>query len=131
MKNVLLEISHNSQVNTCARFSFSITLQVLGLQLYFKKRLWRMCFPANFAKFLRTLFWQDISGRLPLKNRVCKCALHFLWNMICYVFLRSRIFCVQVVIWNFCHMIMSSFSKHIRNIKYIKYLKFKGFVSAK
>ena len=28
----------------------------LGLQLYLKKRLLRRCFPANFAKFLRTPF---------------------------------------------------------------------------
>ena len=32
-----------------------------------KKRLWRRCFPVNFAKFLRTLFLQNISGRLLLQ----------------------------------------------------------------
>ena len=31
-----------------------------------KKRLWHMCFPVNFAKFLRTPFLQNISGRLLL-----------------------------------------------------------------
>ena len=29
-----------------------------------KKRLWRRCFPVNFAKFLRTPFLQNTSGRL-------------------------------------------------------------------
>ena len=29
-----------------------------------KKRLWHRCFLVNFAKFLRTLFLQNISGRL-------------------------------------------------------------------
>ena len=29
-----------------------------------KKRLWRRCFPVNFAKLLKTLFLQDTSGRL-------------------------------------------------------------------
>ena len=32
-----------------------------------KKRLWHRCFPVNFAKFLRTPFLQNISGRLLLK----------------------------------------------------------------
>ena len=31
-----------------------------------KKRLWHTCFPANFAKFLRTQFLQNTSGRLLL-----------------------------------------------------------------
>ena len=35
------------------------------LQLY-SKRLWHRCFPVNFAKFLRTPFLQNTSGRLLL-----------------------------------------------------------------
>ena len=31
-----------------------------------KKRLWHRCFPVNFAKFLRTPFSQNTSGRLLL-----------------------------------------------------------------
>ena len=31
-----------------------------------KKRLWHRCFPVNFAKFLRTPFSQNASGRLLL-----------------------------------------------------------------
>ena len=31
-----------------------------------KKRLWHRCFPMNFAKFLRTTFSQNTSGRLTL-----------------------------------------------------------------
>ena len=31
-----------------------------------KKKLWHMCFPVNFVKFLRTLFLQSTSGRLLL-----------------------------------------------------------------
>ena len=34
VKKVFLEISQNSQENNCARVSFSIKLQALGLQLY-------------------------------------------------------------------------------------------------
>ena len=51
---VLLEISPSSQENTCARVSL-------------KKRLWHRCFPVNFAKFLKTPFSQNTSGRLLLK----------------------------------------------------------------
>ena len=47
-----LNISQNSQENTCARFSFLIKLQVLPATSL-KKRLWHRCFPVNFAKFLR------------------------------------------------------------------------------
>ena len=43
-------------------------LQTSGLQLYLKKRLWHRCFHVNFAKFLRTPFLQDTSGRLFLNQ---------------------------------------------------------------
>ena len=70
-KKVFLEISQNSQENTCARVSFSIKLQALGLQLYLKKGLWHRCFPVNFVKYLRTPFLQNTSERL----------LQALWNI--------------------------------------------------
>ena len=53
---MFLEISQNSQENNCARVSFFIKLQ----------GLWHRCFPGNFAKFLRTTFSQNNSGRLLL-----------------------------------------------------------------
>ena len=40
--------------NTCARVSF------------FKISLWHRCFPVNFAKFLRTPFLQNTSGRVTV-----------------------------------------------------------------
>ena len=49
MKNVFLEMSQNSQENTCARVSFLL-----------KNRLWHRSFPVNFAKFLRTPFFTDL-----------------------------------------------------------------------
>ena len=54
VKKVFLKISQNSQENTCARVSL-IMLQEPPVTLL-KKRLWHMCFPANYAKFLRTPF---------------------------------------------------------------------------
>ena len=44
VKKAFLEISQNLQENACARVSF------------LKRRLWKRCFPVNFAKYLRTSF---------------------------------------------------------------------------
>ena len=44
IKKAFLEISQNSQENTCATVSF------------LKKRLWQRYFPVNFEKFVRTHF---------------------------------------------------------------------------
>ena len=55
VKKVFLEISQNSQENTCARVSFLKKLQTMACN-FIKKRLWHKCFPVNFAKFLRTPF---------------------------------------------------------------------------
>ena len=58
MKKVFLEISENSQENTCATVSFLIKLQAARATLL-KKRLWHRYFPVNFAKFLRTPFFTE------------------------------------------------------------------------
>ena len=44
-KKVFLEISQNSQENTCARASFLIRSAT-----FFKKRFWHRCFPVNFCE---------------------------------------------------------------------------------
>ena len=62
---MFLEISQNSQVNTCDRVSFLIQLQAWAWN-FIKKRLWHKCFPVSFAKFLRTFFLQNTSGWLLL-----------------------------------------------------------------
>ena len=56
VKKVLLEISKNSQENTCARVFFN---KVAGLRpaTLLKKRAWHWCFAVNFTKFLRTSFY--------------------------------------------------------------------------
>ena len=58
VKKVFLEISENSQENTCVRVSFLIKLQAAPATLL-KKRLWHRCFPVNFAKFPRTPFLKE------------------------------------------------------------------------
>ena len=68
-EKVFLEISQNSQENTCARDSSLIKLQaVTGLRpaTLLKKRLWHRCFSVNFVKFPRTPFLQNTSGRMLL-----------------------------------------------------------------
>ena len=54
-KKVFLEILQNSQENACARVSFLIRLQVSACN-FIKKRTSGRCFPAKYAKFLRTTF---------------------------------------------------------------------------
>ena len=58
VENVFLEISQNSQKNTCARVSFLIKLPEV-CNCNFIERLWHRCFPVNFAKFLRTSFFTE------------------------------------------------------------------------
>ena len=48
-----------------------------------KKRLWHRCFPVNFAKFLRTPFLQNTSGRLLLN--LTKARLDLLTKVSKYV----------------------------------------------
>ena len=71
VKKVFLEISQNSQENTCARVSFLIKLQASGLSptTLLKKRFWHRCFPVNFVKFLRTLFFTN----------------HLWWLLLCMI----------------------------------------------
>ena len=66
MKKVFLEISQNSQENTCARVSFLITFFNKSATLL-KKRLWHSYFPVNYAKFLRTPFFTEYLRCLLLK----------------------------------------------------------------
>ena len=58
--------------NLCPSLFFN---KVAGLRpaTLLKNRLWHRCFPVNFAKFLRTTFLQNTSGRLLLS----------LWSFVC------------------------------------------------
>ena len=69
VKDMFLEISQNSQGNTCARDSFLIKLLPATL---LKKTLRHSCFPVNFEKFLRTPFLRNTSRRLLLEVFVIK-----------------------------------------------------------
>ena len=71
-KKVFLEISQNSQKNTCARVSPATLL---------KKRPQHRCFPVNFAKFLRTPFSQNTSGRLLLYLLIYNVEIYNLLDM--------------------------------------------------
>ena len=54
-----------TEKHLCQSLFFS---KVAGLRpaVLLKKKLWHRCFPVNFAKFLRTPFLQNTSGRLLL-----------------------------------------------------------------
>ena len=78
-KKLFLRISQNFQASTCARVSFLIKLQALGLNLnLLKKRVWHWYFSVNYARFLRTpfllntsgsCFWNGLMRKVPHENR--------------------------------------------------------------
>ena len=74
VKKVLLEISQNSQENSCARDSFLTKLQALGLQLYFKKETLAQVLTCEFCEISRDTFFH----RTPLvAASVLFCILSF------------------------------------------------------
>ena len=66
LKKVFLKILEKSQENTCVGVSFFIKLQAWGHQLYCKRDSETVVFSVNLAKFLRTPFLSNTSGRLLL-----------------------------------------------------------------
>ena len=64
-KGVLRNFAKFTGKHLCQRLFFN---KVAGLRpvTLLKKSLWHRCFPVNFAKFLRTPFLQNTSGRLLL-----------------------------------------------------------------
>ena len=66
LKRVLKNFAKFKGKHLCQSLFFA---QVAGLSpaTLLKKRLWHRCFPVNFAKFLRTPFLQNASGRLLLQ----------------------------------------------------------------
>ena len=76
-QNVFLEISQNSQENICA----------------IKKRPWHICFPVNFAKFLRTPFLQNTCEFVLIKIFIVFQELTL--QMLFLVFLRT----VMTILW--------------------------------
>ena len=65
-KVVLRNFAKFTRKDLCQGLSFN---KVTGLRpaTLLKKKLWRRCFLVNFAKFLRTPFLQNTSGRLLLE----------------------------------------------------------------
>ena len=66
-KGVLRNFAKFTGKHLCQRLFFN---KVAGLRpaTLLKKSLWHRCFPVNFAKFLRTPFLQNTSGRLLLEG---------------------------------------------------------------
>ena len=71
VEKVFLEISQNSQENTCARVSFFNKVAGLRPATLLKKRLWHRCFPVNFAKFLTSFFTEHLRWLLLNFNSNC------------------------------------------------------------
>ena len=61
-----------SQENTCAWVSFCNEGAVIWPATLLKKRLWHRCFPMNFAKFSKTVFYITLSGACFCLSMVSK-----------------------------------------------------------
>ena len=103
-KKVFLEISQNSQENTCPRVSFFNKVVGLRPAILLNKRVWHRCFPVKFVKFLRTPFLQNTSRRLLLTivsddltktKRRTQCTKFGIRCKIRYPLLRSSLLCVR------------------------------------
>ena len=64
-KGILRNFAKFTGKHLCLRVFFN-KIAALRPATLFKKSLWHRCFPVNFAKFLRTPFLQNTSGRLLL-----------------------------------------------------------------
>ena len=64
--------------------------KVAGLRPLLKKRLWYRCFPVNFAKFPRTPFSQNTSGRLFLYLPISECFLDLQSNILEYLIRKNH-----------------------------------------
>ena len=76
-KGVLRNFTKFTGKQLCQSLFFD---KVAGLRAatLLKKRLWHRCFPLNFAKFLRTPFLQNPSGRLHFAHtQPCSISNHF------------------------------------------------------
>ena len=71
-KGILRNFEKLTGKHMCQSLFFN---KVAGLRAatLLKKRLWHRCFSVNFAKFLRTPFFQNTSGRLLFKE-LLKCS---------------------------------------------------------
>ena len=88
IKKVFLEISQDSQENTCVRVSFLIKKRPAHL---LKKRPWHRCFPVNFVKLLKTPFltehirWLLLSIGIDLMHWTWKSPMVYWKNFIEFV----------------------------------------------
>ena len=78
VEKVFLEISQNSQENTCAKVSFFKKVAGLTPANLLKKRLWHSYFSANFEKFLITPSFIEHLRWLLLNSEILK--MTFFWN---------------------------------------------------
>ena len=66
-KGVLRNVAKFTGRHLCQSLFFNKVASLRSATLL-KKRPWHMCFPVNFAKFLRTYFLQNTSVQLLLEN---------------------------------------------------------------
>ena len=88
-KGVLRNLTKFTGTHLCQSLFFN-KVAALKPAALLKRRLWHRRFPVNFAKFLRTLFLQNISGRLFLRVlNMCLQVLNHSFSETFRIFLRQ------------------------------------------
>ena len=90
-----------------------------------KNSFWHRCFPVNFAKFVRTPFLQNTSGRLLRVSNKVMC-YHCLWRLIYHKFVHTykkvpSLSTCFVLSAKFCNLLLWS----INDVIILKFLKSK------
>ena len=62
-KDIFKNFSKFTGKHLCQGFFFNKAAGIFAGRQLLKKALWHKCFPVNFAKFLRTPFLKNTSGR--------------------------------------------------------------------
>ena len=108
---MFLEISQNSQENTCARVSFLIKLQALPATLL-KKRLWHRCFPVTVSLFVFLKNEQKQPTNVFYKKRCFKNFAKFAAKQLCHGLFFNNVAGLDsgtsVFLW-----ILRNFSEHL------------------
>ena len=95
----------NSQENTSARDSFQNVANLRPATLL-KESFWHRCFPVNFAKFLRTPSFHNISGWLLLRNVLGDIFIYVGGYRSAYLLER---YSSVIVCWEFCWCLVHAF----------------------
>ena len=132
---MFLEISQNSEENTCARVSFLIKLQALSCSFIKKEALAQVVFSSEFCKLskntlftehLRWLFWKhwkSIWVLIPesIDMRVSKLFSWLIVRLVLFIFRCCYcLICCLILSWMvICHSKTWEINRHIKTVVFV------------